>query len=219
MKTMRIVAVAAMAGTAFAQDASQSPAEAWRLRLATLKVSVDFRETALEETVAYLAEVSGAPLVVDPNAVEAGAARVTLQARDLPVRTVLRLILSPRGLTVAWREGVLVVMTRAEAAPPMMRTYDVRDLMRRLEDFPGPDLELADKPGIRCDPDIFGEPPGTSGMSEQLIEELVRGSVGGRSWEEPGCGLRLVDGRLVVTQSAGVHREIAGLLARLRQYR
>ncbi len=51
---------------------------------------------------------------------------------------------------------------------------------------------------------------------EELLIMLIRENTGDRSWDtSPRASLSLVDGRLYITQSPRVHREIENLLRQL----
>jgi hypothetical protein len=219
MKTL--VTLALLAATATAQDAGRD--EAVR-KLSTLKVSVEFDKIRLQDALDYLRDVSGLNVVVAPSALaKEGDATVSLKAKDLSVKSVLKLMLHGRGLAATWRDGALVVLPTEElGAATTMRIYDVRSHLLKLDDHPGPRMELNGPnasghvlPGLTIDlsePKVLMEP--------EFLVELVKANTGGRSWESnPNAGIDLADGRLVVTQSAGVHAEIDAFLRRMAAYR
>jgi hypothetical protein len=99
--------------------------------------------------------------------------------------------------------------------------YDVRDLLVKIQDFPGPKVELTSPTGTRADMGMVvtlgdGRPP----MTEEFITEMVKNNTGDRTWEEnPNASITLANGLLVVSQSRRVHEEIRVFLAKLQQYR
>lgn len=108
-------------------------------KLNATRVTVDFKDASLAEALEYLREASGLQFHVDADV----DARVTFAAKDLPVRTVLKLMLRGADLGVVYRDGVLVVRKQADArAPHTLEMYDVRALLARLDDFPGPRVDL-----------------------------------------------------------------------------
>ncbi len=209
-----LVAAAAWAGDEGRVDALR--------KLETMRVSVDFQDVKLSEAVDYLRDVTGLNFVVDPKAAEAGReAKVRLKAKDLTVKSALKLMLGGRGLAATWREGAVVILPEGELQDPTsLRMYDVRAMLMAIQDFPGPKMELVTP----------GSGPFSAGVTvsleepRRIIEEdflvtLIRENTGGRSWEHPKAAITLANGRLVVHQTPAVHREIQSLLARLGQYR
>lgn len=219
MKTL--MALAILAATASAQDPARD--EAVR-KLSTLKISVDFDQARLQDAMDYLRDVSGLNVVVTPSAqLKEGDAVLSLRAKDLSLKSVLKLMLHGRGLTATWRDGALVVLPVEElSAATTMRIYDVRSHLLKLPDHPGPKVELVGNPGSGnglvgpqfdlSEPRVIMEP--------DFLVELVKANTGGRSWEtNPNASIDLADGRLVVTQSASVHAEVDAFLRRMAAYR
>jgi hypothetical protein len=216
MKTM--LALALMTATLAAQDPSRD--EAVR-KLTTLKVSVDFDKQRLQDALDYLRDVSGLNVVVAPSAqAREGDATVSLKARDLSVKSVLKLLLHGRGLSATWRDGVLLVVPTEELGTAVtMRIYDVRSHLLKLPDHPGPRVELIAQAGTNMGIQV-DFPDDKVIMEPEFLVELVKANTGGRSWESnPNAGLDLADGRLVVTQSAAVHAEVEAFLRRMAAYR
>jgi hypothetical protein len=214
---MRTITAALLA--AAAAWAGDEKGDALR-RLETMRVSVDFQDARLSEAVDYLREATGLNFVLQAGGAE-GEAKVRLKARDLAVKSVLKLMLSGRGLAAAWREGAVVILPESEVQDQTtLRMYDVRAMLVKIQDFPGPRMELV-TPGTG--PFSAGivvnlEEPRPM-IEEDFLVTLVRENTGGRSWDGPKAGISLANGRLVVNQTPAVHREIQDLLARLGQYR
>ncbi|HEX7896565.1 MAG TPA: hypothetical protein VF950_02315 [Planctomycetota bacterium] len=201
------------------QDAAREDAVR---KLSNQKVTVDFAGVKLSEALDFLRDATGLNLVLLPSAAVKDADQpVRLKAKDLSAKSVLKLLLHGRGLTVAWRDGALAIVPAEEVQEDVaLKIYDVRSHLLKLPDFPGPRMELAtstagsiaagitvtlDEPKVILDPDF--------------LVDLVRSNTGGRSWENGKATIDLVNGRLVVNQSAAAHREIDDLLRRLGQYR
>lgn len=216
MKTM--LATVLMAAAALAQDSGRE--EATR-RLQTLKVSVDFDKVRLQEALDYLRDFTGVNVVVTPSAqAREGDATVSLKARDLSVKSVLKLMLQGRGLSASWRDGALVVLPTEElGSAVVMRIYDVRSHLLTIQDHPGPKVELVAATGLSMGIQIDLQEPKVM-MEPEFLVDLVKANTGGRSWESnPNAVIDLADGRLVVTQNPGVHREVEDFLRRLGGYR
>lgn len=209
--------VAMLTALALLQDAAREDAVR---KLSTQKVTVDFDNVKLGDALDFLRDATGLNLVLLPSAsAKDGEQPVRLKAKELTAKSVLKLLLHGRGLTVAWRGGVLAVIPQEELQDDVvMRIYDVRSQLMKIEDHAGPRMELTKTseqgPGVIVtleDPKPIIDP--------EFLLDLVKANTGGRSWEGNRATIDLADGRLVVTQSPAVHREIDAFLRRLGQYR
>lgn len=195
-------------------------------RLATLRVTVDFASTPFEEAVAYLRDFSGLNIVVDPEVYQqqsADSIKVTLKAKDLLFRSVLKLMLGSHGLSAQTRDGVLVIVPKGKLDKAVtLELYDVRDLLVKIQDHPGPKVELSTPGKTGTGPGIIvsglEDPPQI--MTEDFITTMVKENTGGKSWDEnPNASLVLANGVLAVSQSKKVHEEIKRFLGVLRQFK
>ena len=223
MKTiLGLAAVAMMAAPAVAGDTGREDAVR---KLETMKISVDFQDHKLSEAIDYVREVTGLNLVVLPRAAEKeGDFKIRLRVRDLSVKSTLKLILSGKGLTLTYRDGALVVLPQEDLQDSVvLEMYDVRSQLVKLQDFPGPRMELVSpKSGSGGPGQIIAgiellepkDPP----VTPDFLLELVKDNVGARSWENKNASIELKNGLLVVSQTPAVHREIKALLAKLAQY-
>ncbi|HEY3227424.1 MAG TPA: hypothetical protein VGK61_10580, partial [Planctomycetota bacterium] len=176
----------------------------------------------LEDVIAYFQEYSGLNFHLDAGVANSGQepARVTLKVRDVTLKTALKLVLNPRDLVCVYRDGVLLVAPKSKVASfTVTRVYDVRDLLFKLEDFPGPKLDLdPKKPGVVID---FGQDEPKSIIHEDFLMDLIKTSTGDRSWDDSSAtSIDLTKtGLLVVAQSKAIHEEVRHLLDLLRQYK
>ena len=219
MKT--ITGLLAMAALAYAGDTGREDAVR---KLETLKVSVDFQDHKIGDALDYLREVTGLNLVLMPRAAEkAGDFKVRLKARDLSVRSILKLVLANHGLTATWRDGAVLILPQEDLQDSVViEMYDVRAQLFKLQDFPGPKMELVSPKsgnGIQSGITILEaekEPP----VTPEFLVQIVKENTGGQSWDaNKNASIQLTNGMLVVTQSTTVHREIKELLGKLSQYR
>ncbi len=222
--TGAVVAAAALAAAAGAR-AGDDPARAEAVRkLDTLRVSVDFQDATLPEAIDYLRDLTGFNIVLSPRAAEQDPdRRVRLRVRDLSVRTILKLVLRPRDLVLVWRDGAFLVASRGETgAAVVLKMYDIRTHLLRLQDFPGPVMELVtgiQNPLVGVHVNITPEPKDPV-IPEEMLRDLIRANTGRASWDDlPEAKIEVANGVLVVTQTPAVHREIERLLAKLLQYR
>jgi hypothetical protein len=136
---MRIfTALILTAAAAFAGDSREDAA-----RKLEMKISVDFRGVKLSEAMPVFREATGLSFIVE----EGSETFVRLTLKDVSAKSALRLILEPAGLGAAFEHGVVVIRSRQSLAGAMtLRIYDVRSMMVKLKDFPGPRVELGGRP-------------------------------------------------------------------------
>lgn len=211
---MMILGAVLMTCAAAAQDPPAN-AEA-RETLRSFRLSIDFREMPLSAALDYLRDATGLNIALDSR-VDARRA-ISLRVRDLPLRTVLKLVLDPLDLGGVLREGVLRIVPREAARGALeVRIYDVRDLLATAPDFPGPRLDLSHENELRFT-SFIPEPPQSVFSNEGTLLDLVRSGLSGGRWDD-GADAALTNGFLIVTQTRAAHGEISGLLERLRMFR
>jgi hypothetical protein len=198
-------------------------------RLDNMTVSIDFRSDTLEDVITFLRDYSDLNFVIDPSVYkdrDPNQLRITIRLRNIKLRNALSLMLSMHNLAAVYDKGVIMILPKEQLERKVvLRIYDVRDLMMRIRDFPGPNIELRapdeeEEAGPRVE--IFDdETEGDGGLSDpEFLMELIRTTTGGNSWDEnPNCSMSICQGLLIVRQSEKVHREIALLIAKLRQYK
>src|SRR5687767_1971206 len=183
---------------------------------------VRFENVRFVEAVEKLKQLSGVVLAVDRPALESGGvegAPVTVHRRNAPLGHVLESIVgqaSTEACAVVFvADGDAVLITTAEALnqrPPVVRVYDVRDVI--VPPF--------------TEPPTFGQGAGGQGglfpspppFAPDELESLVRQTVAPDSWRYAGGSVGQVQhvaGRLVVAQTAENHAQVGRLLAQLRE--
>jgi hypothetical protein len=218
MKT--ILGLVAMAALGYAGDSGREDA---LRKLETMKITVDFQDVKLAEAMDYLRDVTGLNLVILPRAAEKGGdLKIRLKVRELSVKSTLKLMLSGKGLAMTWRAGSLVVLPQEDLLDNVvLEMYDIRDKIMKLQDFPGPRMELVTpKTGSTQTAGIIvslEEPPHL--IEPEFLVQLVKDNTGGRSWDSPNVSINQANGMLLISQSPSVHAEIKGLLTRLGQSR
>ena len=138
--------------------------------------------------------------------------------------------------------GVLIISTKADLArEPIRRVYDIRDLLVPVPDFRGPRIELSE--AAQESQNIGTSGSGSSGgifeddsdldqyeeeekTKEELTEDfidLVKNAIDRDSWGDPEGGgvgvgfIQVINGQLVVTQTAENHQALAELIEKLRE--
>jgi hypothetical protein len=211
--------IALLTALALANDPARD--EAFR-KLGSIKLTVDFDKTSLTEAVDFLRDATGVNLVILPAATLKEERPVRLKAKELPALSVLKLVLNERGLALRWRDGAVVILPREDVDDDMeLRVYDVRARLMKLPDFPGPTMELTPRgPGHVYVPGVvvgnLEEPKAP--IEPDFLVDLVKESTGGRSWGNVKASIQLVNGQLIVVQSAATHRQIAALLSKLSRF-
>lgn len=227
IRWLAVLAAAFLAAPAFAQDGGESEQKRKALeKVNNLRVSLDFTNTGLEDVLGYIRDFSGLNLHLD-NEVRAKLGddqlKVTIKVKDLLLKSALKLILSGKDLAATYKEGVILITSKDKAGSSLTtQVHDVRDMLFKIADFPGPRVELTSPSGgSPLTGATFALDEGSSGpLTEDFITELVKTNTGDRSWEDvSGASITLANGLLVVSQSKKVQEEIRRLLDMLRQFK
>jgi hypothetical protein len=209
-------------------DDSSAPASDARLeqittKLDTLKVSVDFDNTSLEDVVKTFAEISRIDFLVDRTVRERAKAddlAMTIKLTDIVLSSALKLVFETRGLACVYKDGVLLVVHKdALRTNVVMRIYDVRDMMTRIKDFPGPEITLA-KGTVDVVNPLIPEDAKNPVTDPDFLINMVRSNTGKDSWEANSkAAISIANGLMVVCQTPDVQEEISKLIGLLRQYK
>ncbi len=229
MLTARILAATAL--PALAQEGGSEAVDQRKAevvnKLNSMRISVDFNNTSLEEAISFLRDFSGLNIIVDAEVYQKQAEdqlKITLKVKDLLLKSVLKLMLSARDLTAMYKEGVLLVVPKGKIDKSVtLQLYDVRDLLVKIQDFPGPKVELVSPQkgggGPLTGATFTLEEP-RSTITEEFITDMVKQNTGDKSWDEnPNASITLTNGVLVVSQSKRVHEEIKRFVNLLRQFK
>jgi hypothetical protein len=196
-------------------------------KLNTMRVTVDFTNTTLEEAISYLRDFTSLNIIVDAEVYKSQTEdqlKITLKVKDLLLKSVLKLMLTSRELTAMYKEGVVLIVPKGKIDKAVtLQLYDVRDLLVKIQDFAGPKVELV-APSKGGGGPLTGatftleEPRST--ITEEFITEMVKQNTGDKSWDEnPNASINLTNGVMVVSQSKRVHEEIKRFINLLRQFK
>ncbi len=209
------LAAAALVACLSAASAQDRTREETLHKLKNLKLTIDFKDAALEEVLDYLREIANINLVVDAG-VSAEDTKVSITLTEVAMSSVLKLLLEPLECGVMLKDNVLMVMRKEDIRERTLKLelYDCRDLLYPIRDFPGIDIALkSDQIGTE-----IIDTTGVQEPTEIPLEELIRAHTGGATWDEnPRTSCLLQNGILVVRQSPDVHREIIRLIDMLRR--
>lgn len=228
-QTILVLAVfGVLAVPAATQESIDERREAMVNKLNSMRIDVDFRDVNLEEALNFIRDFSGLNIVVSAEVLAKTPLeelKITLKVKDLLLKSVLKLMLASRELTATYREGVLLIVPKGEVdRNVVLDIYDVRDLLFKIQDFPGPRVELVSPSAAGAGGPLTGatfslEEP-KSVITEDFITEMVKSNTGDRTWDEnPNASITLANGMLVVSQSKRVHVEIKHMINLLRQFK
>ncbi|MCH7993348.1 MAG: hypothetical protein IIB57_02780 [Planctomycetes bacterium] len=213
------------------------------------RVPVDFRRTPLDQAIEHFAQADRLNIIVNWHDLDrAGIDRKTEVDLSLPneitLKKALTEVLDQAGAGKAELgfdvdEGVINIATRQlldKKTFPVI--YDINDLLMEIPQFtdaPMTDLRdataaserrirrSADRPWqYGDDDDDEPEPNPEHSRRVRKIIHLIEETVAPDSWRDRGGSvgsMQEINGQLVVTQNSASHRQISGLLDKLREER
>jgi general secretion pathway protein D len=221
----RVLERAERVGVIAEEEAEDPEIIAVKNRLDTLPIDLDFADASLSDIVEFIREYAKVNIEISQEVRREGTAdkRISFQVKGLVLKSVLKILLSNYGLDYMF-EGKLILITTPElaAGKPSLQVHDVRDLLRTLADFPGPDLELKSvSDGVAGIGAAFApeEPPPPAISAEQL-KKLITDSIEPASWTERqdvSCELSS-SGQLLVVHTPQVQQQIKRFLDKLRSF-
>lgn len=137
-------------------DADRPAAERIVRALDAKRITIDFRETSLDEALDFLRDVSGLNVVLSKKAreeLEGEKVAINLKLKDVKLRSVLELMLEQTHdeLRYGVRHGVLYIGVDAEWKQELVLDFiPVDDILHRPKDFPGPKVGLGEE-GVTFD--------------------------------------------------------------------
>ena len=177
----------------------------------------------LDEVAAYLQNVSGVNFVISPKVTDELDEEETSVLLDLPERSVLSVlnIIAEIRESLRWKieDGVVKFVTVEElVGGQVLRMYEVRDLVRAVRDFPGPEININPSGGV---PEVDDEVEEREALvlTVDTLETLIRDNVAVESWDaDPANVLTITEsGTMVVSQTPEVQDMIQKLLNDLRE--
>ncbi len=174
-------------------------------------VSINFKETRLEDAIKYLSEKLGQPIILDRTALQEAQvnyeSKVTMEIPRVAARTALRKLLGEFGLSYVIRDQAIEVTSTLKAKEMMVtRSYYLGDLVGIGQ--LGGLMELR----------LWGLPHTQAQMAKQVqqIIDVIQSSIEPSSWRENGgsgtISFNAPSMSLVIKQSAEVHGMLSGYL-------
>ncbi len=213
------------AGEASDQDRQAVLDRLERVRFAPNFVGSDGNGSQLEDIAAFLQNLTGVNFLVSSKVTdELGDEEKTIKL-DLPernVRTVLDMI-QETSENLRWKveHGVVMFVTKEEMiGGQVLRMFDVRDIIRPIPSFPGPEINIEPSDGLP-DEATAEENEEREGLvvTGQVLDQLIRDNIARESWnEDPKNSVRITpQGTMVVYQKPEVIEQIKSLLDDLRE--
>lgn len=177
----------------------------------------------LSEVAAFLQSLTGVNFMLSPKVVselDDEQKAIKLQLPERSVRKVLDIIVETHE-TLRWKieDGVVKFVTKDELkGGQILSTYEVRDLIHPIPDFPGREMNVAPSGGVQLVDEEKVEREANI-VTADALEQLIRNNVAPASWQEdPQNSLKITPaGEMVVHQTPEVHEAIKKLLDDLRE--
>jgi len=177
----------------------------------------------LSEVAAFLQSLTGVNFMLSPKVVselDDEQKAIKLQLPERSVRKVLDIIVETHE-TLRWKieDGVVKFVTKDELkGGQVLSTYEVRDLIHPIPDFPGREMNVAPSGGVQLVDEEKVEREANI-VTADALEQLIRNNVAPASWQEdPQNSLKITPaGEMVVHQTPEVHEAIKKLLDDLRE--
>lgn len=206
------------------QELGSSKQEPWVAQLnerLNQRITFEFQDTALEDVINFLRQVTGTTIVVAPDVAAAGGGTVTLKVKDMRFGDALKWILELTNLKMALQNQAIYISSQPIVGAVALRMYDVTDLVSPVRDFPG--RELAFNAGAGGGGgggfSLFKMDAATDALAvdPEALVEFIKGNVAPTTWEGEGMGIEQRGGStLFVSQTPEVHGLLEQLLANMR---
>jgi len=186
---------------------------------ATRVFAIDWKagDVTLSSSIAYLRSVTGLNFVLSQKVKEEKAdSEIVLKVDNVSVEQVLDLITEPNEMAWKVRMGVVMVLAKDEAIEkPVLQFYDVKDLVAKIQDFPGQEINLV--PSKYQPPEVEEPPEPTSPFEIDSLIEVIKQTIDPEAWDIEGTAIDPKNGVLVVRQIPEVHQKIGQFLSDLRK--
>lgn len=182
--------------------------------------NVEFQagEITLANAIAYIRSVSGLNFVMSQKVKEEKAeTEINLKVDNVTIKQVLELITEPYEMAWKIRNGVVMILDKEEAADKaVLQFYDVKDLVAKITDFPGQEINLV--PSNYQPPEAGEEAEPVPAFEIDSLIEVIKQTIDPESWETiENADIQVKTGVLVVNTSPEVHRQIGSFLSDLRK--
>ena len=175
-------------------------------------------DITLDGAIKYLRSVTGLNFVLSQAVKEEKAdTEIDLKVDNVSVKQVLEIITEPNEMAFKVRNGVVMILNKGEAQDkPTLQFYDVKDLVAKISDFPGQEINLTPSNFQPPEEEELDEP--TSPFEVESLMETIRATIEPASWDEiEGADIQPKNNVLVVTTTPEIHEKIGAFLSDLRK--
>jgi tetratricopeptide (TPR) repeat protein len=194
-------------------------------KLDTMKMDIGLETAKLEDIIAFIRDFTGMNIIIDAGVRDKVdlEKQITFKVKDLVLKNVLKLLLSQYGLDFTITEEKVVLITTPDQAggKPILELHDIRDILVKIQDFPGPKVELtsASGGGTPLTGATFTlEEPKESSVGEEQIVDLIKENIMPGTWEGQYTIEKTPNQQLLVSHTPRAHRELREFLQKLRSY-
>jgi type II secretory pathway component GspD/PulD (secretin) len=175
-----------------------------------------YEDADVTEVVKDIAKKARVTIVFDKAALEGVGEedrKITLELAEIKAMNALNIVVDQIGLFKQYKNGILYITTEEKAAEATVtKTYDVRDITVKINDFPAPKLRLK---GEDSDGGFEIELPDDETDVEtddivEMIEDSVEADWGGTAT------VTVSQGQLIVRATRSVQKDVAELIDQLR---
>ncbi|MBI2898929.1 MAG: tetratricopeptide repeat protein [Planctomycetes bacterium] len=190
------------------------------------KIDMNFDAAKLDDIVAFIRDFTNLNIIIDDSIRTTVDLEKTipLKVKGLVLKNVLKLALTQFGLDYTIDEAKVIKISTPDktGGKAVVELHDVRDILVKIQDFPGPKVELT-SPSSGGTP-LTGatftleEPKASSVGGIDDVINLIKENIAPGSWE----GEYTIEGtpnqQLLVNHTPRTQREIRDFLGRLRSY-
>jgi len=177
----------------------------------------------LADVASFLQSLTGVNFMLSPKVVselDEEQKSIKLQLPERSVRKVLDII-TETNENLRWKidDGVVKFVTKDELkGGQVLATYEVRDLIHPIPDFPSREMNVAPSGGVQL-PDEEKVEREANIVTADALEQLIKNNVAPGSWDaDPQNSLKITPaGEMVVHQTPETHEQIKKLLEDLRE--
>ncbi|MCE9582701.1 MAG: hypothetical protein K8T20_09430 [Planctomycetes bacterium] len=195
-------------------------------KLETTKIDLDFTDSTLYDIIDFIQEFAKINVVIAAEVRKEGIPdkKISFAVKDLVLKHVLRLLLLQYDLGYTFENRVLLItQPKLAEGKPVLEVHDVRDLLGKIPDFPGPSLELSSGGDAGSAPTTTFAPPEseTSVVSAEQLETLIKQNISPQSWTEREGEVSIAltgNQQLLVVHTPKVQDEIRSFLSNLRSF-
>lgn len=195
------------------------------------KIDMTFDGAKLDDIIAFIRDFTNLNIVVDDSIRAANpdidGKAISFKVKGLVLKNVLKLLLGQFGLdyTIDPETKVVKISTPDKTGGrAVVELHDVRDILVKIQDFPGPKVELTSPSGggtpLTGATFTLEEPKASSVGGIDDIITLIKENIGGgpSAWEGEYTIEATPNQQLLVNHTQKVHREIREFLGKLRSY-